>query len=202
MFIAARMLASDTEKINHSYVKNLTDVSNRQLDRITRLIEDMLDISRISQGKIILNSQRKNLSALVLDVIQRFTDELNEEKISLTSELEEDIYIYCDPSRIEQVITNLMTNAIRYGQKKPIQLSLRSQGEIAEIEIKDGGIGIAPNNHERIFGRFERAVGFEMSGLGLGLYISKQIIDEHQGKISVESEIDQGATFKVSLPCL
>jgi signal transduction histidine kinase/PAS domain-containing protein len=193
----------DSGPVDPVYIKNLTEISNRQLEKITRLVEDMLDISRISTGKLAMNFSRKNLAEILEEVLQRFSDQLRAEKITFSSTIEPDVFTYCDSFRIEQVITNLISNAIRYGKKQPIEFTMKRVGDFAEIKVKDYGIGVNKSNHERIFERFERAVSYnEMSGLGIGLYITKEIVEEHQGKISVESELGKGATFKVVLPCL
>jgi len=106
-----------------------------------------------------------------------------------------------DPLRLEQVIINLVTNAMKYAAGKPIDITLRSAGQKARLEVKDQGIGIDPCDQERIFGRFERAVSLRnYGGLGLGLYISRQIVEFHEGRIFVESMPNDGARFIVDLP--
>ncbi len=106
-----------------------------------------------------------------------------------------------DSFKIEQVVINLLTNATRYGRGKPVYLSFKREGQMAHIIIRDQGMGIAKENQARIFQRFERAISAnEISGLGLGLYIADQIVTMHGGKIRVESEVGQGATFIVELP--
>ena len=114
----------------------------------------------------------------------------------------------CDPVigtwdrfRLEQVVTNLLTNAMRYGAGEPIEVKVRGNQDGAEIIVSDHGRGIALENHDRIFLRFDRAgLGNEICGLGLGLYIVKEILDAHHASIRVESELGRGATFVVNLP--
>jgi signal transduction histidine kinase len=99
------------------------------------------------------------------------------------------------------VIGNLLTNAIRYGRGRPIELRVIKKSEMAIISVKDQGYGIAAEDLRRIFDRFERAIHYtEVSGMGLGLFISKEIIEAHRGQIWVESELDKGSTFYVSIP--
>jgi signal transduction histidine kinase len=109
--------------------------------------------------------------------------------------------VSCDLFRIEQVILNLITNAMKYGQGNPIDISLHRFDETAVIEVKDQGIGIAPEAQKKIFEQFERAVKpADFSGLGLGLFISRQIVAAHQGQLTVESESGKGSIFRVLLP--
>jgi signal transduction histidine kinase len=106
-----------------------------------------------------------------------------------------------DRLRLEQVIVNLLTNAVKFGERNPIEVTIERCGDLARIEVRDKGIGIPPEDHERIFGRVERAVPAEhYGGLGIGLYIAEQIVHAHGGTISVESAPGEGSTFTVELP--
>jgi signal transduction histidine kinase len=162
----------------------------RNFERITHLIDDMLDISRIGLGKLSMSKEKFDLCDLVRDIVQLCSDQLTaagcEVKIDVCAET---LGIW-DRFRIEQVITNLLTNAMRYGANAPVSVLMTATKDSAQISICDGGRGIAKENQERIFQRFERAVtGNEISGLGLGLYIVKQILVAHGG-----------STFVVNLP--
>lgn len=107
-----------------------------------------------------------------------------------------------DRLRIDQVISNLVTNALKYGAGKPVYVKCGIRNRDVHIEVGDEGIGIAPQDHERIFRRFERAVGERhFPGLGLGLWIVREIVAAHGGRIDVHSERGKGATFDVALPC-
>jgi signal transduction histidine kinase len=112
------------------------------------------------------------------------------------------IFATCDRQRIEQVVSNLVTNAIRYGEGKPLDVALSCDGVRAKLEVRDRGIGIAPRDQQRIFQAFERAVtaATAPSGLGLGLHIVSQIVLAHGGTVSVESAPGAGSTFAVVLP--
>jgi signal transduction histidine kinase len=103
--------------------------------------------------------------------------------------------------RIEQIVNNLLSNAIKYGGGQPIEMSVSRKENRAEVVVRDYGIGIAPEHVRRIFGRFERAVSSrQYGGLGLGLYISRQIAEAHGGEIQVRSELGKGSTFIIDLP--
>jgi signal transduction histidine kinase len=108
-----------------------------------------------------------------------------------------------DRLRIDQAITNLLTNALKYGDRQPVELRIESVGELVRVSVQDRGIGIAPEDLERIFGRFERAVSSrKISGLGLGLYITRQIVEAHGGQIRVESRLGEGSRFTLELPAV
>jgi signal transduction histidine kinase len=177
------------------------DSDEKQLEQIARLIDDMLDISRISSGKLAMSFEKFDLCQLIVDVVERCA----EQSVAAGCLTEIDV---CPPItgcwdrfRIEQVVMNLLSNAMRYGAGKPIFVQVNRAQNGAQIVVRDQGQGIAKENHGRIFNRFERAVLHnEISGLGLGLYIVKQILEMHQASIHVESELGQGATFVVDLP--
>lgn len=179
----------------------MADGDARQLARLTRLIDDMLDISRIASGKLTINREHVNLSHVVREVAERSADQATRAGSPLLVSGDADVSGSWDRFRIEQVVTNLFTNAVKYGAGKPVQAIVRASGGAATLEVIDQGIGIAPADQERIFRQFERAVGpSEASGLGLGLYIVKQILDLHGGTIRVQSEPGYGSKFTVSLP--
>lgn len=173
----------------------------KQIDRITRLIDDMLDISRISTGKLSLHPEVFDLSLLVSEIVLRYEKLLQDKGVEIHFSSIGPLIGKWDRMRIEQVVTNLLTNASRYGKNKPIYVDLKKRGALASISVTDEGMGIAKENFDIIFNRFERAISAnEISGLGLGLYISRQIVEMHKGKISVESELNKGSTFTVELP--
>lgn len=185
------------EKINLLLERN-----SRQIDRLTRLVDDMLDISRIRTGKLTLKKEDCDLSEILKEILNRTKEQF------LASGSGEPIFIHAneakgewDPLRIDQVMTNIITNAIRYGQGKPVTIEIKNFQESIRISVKDQGIGIAKSDQEKIFQRYERGlIAREVSGLGLGLFICQQIVEAHGGSIWVESEINQGSTFFVDLP--
>jgi PAS domain S-box-containing protein len=188
-------------KANNPLIKKFLNNTNNQLHRLTRLVDDMLDISRISSGKLSLNSQKVNLTDLCMEVLDRFHDQLQDLKIEAKLISESPIFCFCDSERIDQVLTNFMTNAIRYGERKPIHVILDENENFTFIKVKDHGRGVDHVDQERIFNRFERAQTAEdVNGLGLGLYINQQIVAEHGGSINIESNLHEGSTFTVELP--
>ncbi|RYZ63237.1 MAG: HAMP domain-containing histidine kinase, partial [Proteobacteria bacterium] len=173
----------------------------RQINRITRLIDDMLDISRISSGRLTITPEIFDLNELVKEVVDRNRVHLQAYGSDIQFQGGGEVTGYWDRFRIEQVVTNLLTNAVKYGNHLPVIIRVfKTTDERAELVVRDQGIGIAPADQNRIFNRFERAVSpNEVSGLGLGLYISKQIVEDHGGEILVQSEVGRGSEFRVRL---
>jgi len=165
-------------------------------------VEDMLDIARIRTGRLVIEPGRVDAVALTREVLERLSPHLAEAGTPATLEAPEQLEAEWDRFRIEQVLTNLLTNAMRYGDGKPVAVTLLSQGERVLLSVRDQGLGIAKESHERIFNRFERAISAnDVSGLGLGLFICRQLVEAHGGHIWVESEgLGQGSTFFVALP--
>jgi signal transduction histidine kinase len=133
--------------------------------------------------------------------VERFDDELKRVECPVNLKMDPKVIGHWDKMRLDQVITNLLSNAIKYGQKKPIDIEVRSDESTATVTVQDHGIGIAPEDQARIFDRFERAVSSRnYGGLGLGLWIVKQIVDGLEGTIKVASEVGRGSSFKIVLP--
>ncbi len=191
----------DFRRFDPEKLPNLLADDEKQINRLTRLVDDMLDIARIQTGKLSLEFEKFDLRSLVQESIERFSALL--QSSGSTVELEgSPAYGYWDRYRIEQIVTNLLTNAIKYGAGSKIEIQIRVKENFALLSVRDYGIGIAKEDHGRIFGQFERAVSHSgISGFGLGLYIVKQLAEAHQGEISLESELGQGSTFTLKLPC-
>jgi signal transduction histidine kinase len=170
-------------------------------ERLSFLVESLLDVSRIATGRMMLNLERFDLAEATRDVADRLKEQVQRTGSTLAlSGVDSTIGLW-DRLRIEQVLVNLLSNAIKYGCGKPIELNVARSGEQALIEVVDHGIGISPADLQRIFGRFERAVPIRhYGGLGLGLYITQQIVAAHGGTVAVTSTPGSGATFTVDLP--
>jgi len=182
-------------------LRQMVDKDERQVQSLIRLIDDMLDVSRIRTGKLSIRPTRVDLGKLVASVVENFAPQMEVSGCTLLFQRPEPIFGVWDEFRIEQVLANLLTNAMRYGAGRPVQINVRTTSTDACIEVSDQGIGINQKSLERIFCQFERAEGSESSaGLGLGLFIAEQIVKAHNGRIQVESEEGQGALFRVLLP--
>ncbi|MCF5038830.1 hybrid sensor histidine kinase/response regulator, partial [Pseudomonas lactis] len=161
----------------------------------------MLDVSRIRTGKLSIRPGRFDLAQLVRNLVENFAPQVAAAGSSMHLVAEGPVEGNWDEFRIEQVVTNLLTNALRYGAKSPVEVRVyREHGE-ARVEVRDHGIGISEENQKRIFQQFERVSASQVAaGLGLGLFISEQIVAAHGGTIEVESQIGEGALFRVCLP--
>lgn len=198
---AARKTNKPNRELKKEDLQLLFEKNTTQVNRLIRLVDDMLDLSRIQLGKLSYHFQKFDLCTLLQEVQGRFIETFEENQSSLALACSGPAIGVFDRERIEQVVINLLTNALKYGQGTPVTMNLDTVGQMARIRVHDEGIGIKKDNFERIFQRFERLVSAsEVSGLGVGLYISKQIVDAHEGKIYVESRPGQGTTFVVELP--
>jgi signal transduction histidine kinase len=177
------------------------EVMRRQVRRLSDLVDDLLDVSRISTGRLKLELERVDLEALTREVLSRFESEAERVGCRLELGVEGASVGQWDRLRLEQVVTNLLSNAIKYGAGTPIHIRVVGGESRVRLVVRDEGIGIEPEARERIFGKFERAVSERnYGGLGLGLYITRQIVEALGGTIWVESAPGQGATFSVELP--
>lgn len=172
--------------------------SLKQVDRLIGLIQVLLDVSKIQSGKFHLLYTECVLSEIVQDVVERNKDIFVNAGCELTVGTVPPVNVLWDRMRIEQVIVNLLVNAMKYAPGK-IELNFDQRNDLVMIEVKDHGKGIDKNKLDTIFDRFTRATGESVAGLGLGLFIVKQIVEEHRGEIQVESS-PLGSSFKVILP--
>jgi signal transduction histidine kinase len=174
---------------------------DRQIVRFERLIDDLLDVSRISAGGLSLRVEEVQLAEVVREVVGRFRLEL--ERVQYTVEVPDEAAPKgrWDRLRLDQVLTNLLSNALKYGEGKRVDIEARIERDRARIAVRDRGIGIPVEDQRRIFDRFQRLLPVRhYGGFGLGLWIVKQIVDAHGGKIFVTSRPGEGSTFEVELP--
>jgi len=177
-------------------------VIRRQTERLAWLVNEMLDVSRIEAGQLRLNRELFDLSALAEETMNSVR--VSNEQHSFVLDAPQEVETFADAARIEQVLINLLTNAATYSpQGGTITVRARTEGDHATVSVRDTGIGIAPEEASRLFSRFYRSpqVGaMHTGGMGLGLYISREIIERHEGTIIVESTPDVGSTFTFTLP--
>jgi signal transduction histidine kinase len=174
---------------------------DRQIRRLEQLVTDLLDLSRLSSGKLQLRIEEFDLVELVHEIRDRMAEEVARTGGKLTLHTVGPLRGHWDRARLDQVLSNLMSNAIKYGGGKPITLTAMAEGPQVRLAVHDQGIGIPLEDQARIFERFERAVpGRNYSGFGVGLWICKQSVDALGGVIRVQSQPGQGSTFEVLLP--
>jgi PAS domain S-box-containing protein len=178
-----------------------TSDARSQVGRLTALVERLLDISRFDEGRLTLDHEELDLAALARDVVDGMREPARLVGCTLTLRAPAAVPGSWDRVRLEQVLTNLVANALKFGAAKPVEIAVANDVGVARVDVTDHGIGIEPEQQQRIFGRFERGVPTRhFGGLGLGLWVSKQIVEAHDGVISVESRLGEGATFSVTLP--
>lgn len=177
------------------------DSVSRQTERLERLIESLLDVSRITTGHLEIEPEEIDLGSVVEEVIERHREEALQSGSRIEVDLASPVRGVWDRMRMEQVLTNLISNAVKYGDGKPVSVTLRTENGRAELSVSDCGIGIDAADCARIFEQFERAAARRnYGGLGMGLYITRQIVIAHGGSVQVESRLGEGSTFRVSLP--
>jgi PAS domain S-box-containing protein len=182
-------------------VSTLVDAGRKQVQRLADLVGDLLDVARINSGKMQLHWEPVDFAAVVREVVARMEPQATKAESPLTVEVPQSLEGTSDRMRLEQVAENLLTNAIKYGAGQPILVRMEATPEQVTLTVKDQGIGIAPEHQARIFERFERAVSDRnYGGLGLGLYITRTLVQAMGGDIGVQSALGQGATFTVNLP--
>jgi signal transduction histidine kinase len=164
-------------------------------------VANRLDVSRLGENRLRLEYEELDVATLVREIAERVRPEFEAAGSPLTVVARDGLKGSWDRLRLDQVISNLLGNALKYGRGKPVELEvLGSDGE-AVVSVRDHGIGIAPEDQERIFGRFERAVSSESyGGFGLGLWIARQLVEAMGGRISVKSKPGEGAAFTVAVP--
>jgi signal transduction histidine kinase/Na+/proline symporter len=196
-----RLVARDElDKIPKNRLDDALRGAEGQIQRLVGLVDDLLDVSRITTRRLRLNLEITDLGAVVRNVLDRHQSELAQAGCDLSLAISPDVIGFWDRTRIEQVFTNLLTNAMKYAPG-PIEIRVESDAATARLVVSDQGPGIAPEDRERIFLAFERAVSYlKASGFGLGLYIVRQIVDAHGGVVRLDSAPGRGSTFVVELP--
>jgi signal transduction histidine kinase len=173
----------------------------RQARRIARLVRGLLDIAQITAGRLLLRPEQVDLAEVVRDVSERWEDPMSRAQCPFRVTAPASIPGRWDRLRLEQIVDNLLSNASKYGAGKPVEVEVRADDTTAYLFVRDEGIGIAPEDRQRIFERFERAVEpRHQGGFGLGLWIVRSIVNAQGGQIRVASEVGRGSTFEVALP--
>ncbi|WP_240358610.1 hybrid sensor histidine kinase/response regulator [Myxococcus vastator] len=190
------------DTVSRKTVEASTAPALRQLIRMQELLNTLLDVSRVGHRRMRLHLEMMDLAEAARDVAQRLAMQARAAGVALTLALpERPALLAGDRLRLEQVISNLLTNAFRYGDGKPVRLMVEEHPDVLQVRVRDQGIGIAEQDLARIFNRFERAVTTAgTDGLGLGLYIAQEIVAAHEGTLTVESQPGEGSTFQVTLP--
>jgi two-component system CheB/CheR fusion protein len=198
--LSLQLLNRMRENPSSAMFPRLIDQSNRSMEKITSLIDDLLNVTRMSEGQLALNKVPFTIFSMLNQCCSHIRDQ---GKYEIIVEGDEELQVNADELRIEQVVVNLLNNAVKYApDSKVIRLIVEKEGELAKIAVKDEGPGIDPDKLDYLFDRYYRSdhEGKQYSGLGLGLYISSEIIKRHEGEIGVNSELGKGSTFWFKIP--
>jgi PAS domain S-box-containing protein len=194
-------LASSPREQREARLSQKIDATVRQVDRLSSLIDSLLDVSRISSGQLRMQREIFDLAETARDVVERWREAAIHAGCDLRCSLDGPVIASWDRTRFEQVLINLLSNAIKYGAGKPIDILLDTSQAEVRLSVVDRGIGVSVEDQQRIFGRFERAVAVDhYGGLGLGLYIARQIVENHGARIQVDSRPGAGSTFTLIFP--
>jgi signal transduction histidine kinase len=196
------LLAEPGEK---EEVKEIAASIKRSAGEMLRLIEDLLDIERIATGKLVLHYEKHDVCEIINEVVRDFKGDAAAKEITLTAKPEAGCDdVICDRSRVQQVLSNLIGNAIKFTPAKgQICVSCARtgpEGKDVQVSVSDTGPGIATEKIESIFQRFSQINSQDRRGIGLGLYIAKMMVEEHPGRIWVDSKLGEGSTFHFTLP--
>jgi signal transduction histidine kinase len=206
LFLEAQMRSMQLDRGNmaafsEELLRKMVARDGRQIQSMIRLINDMVDVTRIRSGKLSIRPADTELSGLLQRIVSDLAQRADADGGTIELHAADQVTGLWDEFRVEQVIINLLTNALRYGGSKPIRVTLTRSATHAEVEVRDQGVGISAEDQVRIFSPFERAGTKVVSeGLGLGLYIARQLAESHGGTLTVESAPNEGAAFRLTLP--
>lgn len=198
-----RNMAPNKEPMPRERVVEALEVIDRQVGRLTRLLEDVLDVTRLRLGRLQLSPKEMDLGALVDEIAETQREPLSQSGCTLEVDRKGPLVGRWDRDRLSQVVTNLLSNAVKHGGAGVVQLSLEGRPPNVRLIVRDHGPGVPEGDRERIFARFERGVpeaAASTRGVGLGLYIAREIVTAHGGRISVFEPPGGGAAFEITLP--
>ena len=204
--LQVQMLKRDLVKSHDNFslekLNRFLEREDSQINRLSQLVKDMLEITKLGRGNIHIYKEEIDLNSLVKEVLFKLSETIQLSGSNIRLELADNLTGHWDRDRIEQILLNLINNAIKYGEGSPISIRTSSDSGWVRIEIQDKGMGIPLSSQERIFNRFERNISAnEISGMGLGLFITRHLVEAHGGHIWVESEGEKkGSNFIVEMP--
>ena len=182
-------------------VKSSVSRAKDQTERMRRLVDRLLDVSQLASGRLQLELEHGDLGEVVKEAVERFSEDASNAEVRTSFERARRNHARVDRFRLDEAIGNVISNAIKYGAGKPVDVELKAKDGKATLVVQDRGIGIPVEDLSRIFGRFERTtISHNYGGLGLGLYIAKQVIEQHDGSIRAESRSGGGARIVIELP--
>lgn len=196
-------VVEDTQPPLNESAKEQLGIALAQTDRLNGLVQDLLNVSRIEQGRVSYNLQPVVIDEVLSPIVKNYQVMANEKNIDISYEPNTALVVYADAGRVQEIFTNLIDNAIKYSLKGSVAITQRADSKHVVIAVRDTGIGIGPEERKRLFQRFYRIKNDEtkdISGTGLGLWIIKQYVEAMSGTIEVDSMTGSGSEFTVSLP--
>jgi PAS domain S-box-containing protein len=199
--LTAYQLARQVRALGNEKTVDLAGRLEKQVARLIRLSDELLDVSRLTSGTLHLDPEEMDLTAMARDVVDRLEESARRAGSPLCLKASGEVVGFWDRLRLDQVLSNLVSNALKFGAGEPVDVEVESNGESALLVVRDRGIGIDDADQRRIFERFQRAeTRNRYPGMGLGLWICREIVEAHGGRIGVESRPGAGSRFFVSLP--
>jgi len=193
------LLLNRWERLGEEQKRMMLEQVHHDADRVTRLVTELLDISRLESGRLVLRRQMVDVVGLVNGVVEKVR--MMEAQLSADVDFPDDFpHVYADPDKIEQVLTNLVENAAKYADPKSMRVSGSMHDGQVTIAVTDQGDGIPASDLPRVFTKFFRRAETRPTGSGLGLWISRGLVEAHGGRLIVESQVGSGSTFRFTLP--
>jgi signal transduction histidine kinase len=193
------LLLNRWERLGEEQKRMMLEQVHHDADRVTRLVTELLDISRLESGRLVLRPQMVDLRPLVNGVLEKVR--MMETRLSADVAFPENFpQVYADPDKIEQVLTNLVENAAKYADPRSLRVGGAVTGSHVTVEVADKGEGIPESDLPRVFTKFFRRAETRPTGSGLGLWISRGLVEAHGGRLVVESEVGRGSVFRFTLP--
>jgi PAS domain S-box-containing protein len=196
-----RTLLSRWDRFSDEQKRAMLETIDADADRVTRLLRELLDVSRIDAGRVQLHRRPTDVGRVVRTVVDKAAmRELGRDR-DVRVEVPPDLpLVPADPDKVEQVVTNLLENALAYAPEGPVWLSVTPEGDGVRLTIVDHGPGIEPDQRRAIFRKFGRGRGNRRAGTGLGLYITRGLVTAHGGQVWLDETVERGATFHVTFP--
>jgi signal transduction histidine kinase len=193
------LMLSRWDRLRDEQKRTMLEQVHHDADRVTRLVTELLDISRLETGRLVLRRQMVDLPALAASVVEKVAMAIPELECAL--DFEGDVpHVYADPDKVEQVLTNLVENAAKYGSPKAMRVSGRREGDQVAVAVRDAGEGIPAEDLPQVFTKFFRRDHGRPTGTGLGLWISQGLVEAHGGELTASSVLGEGSTFRFTLP--
>jgi signal transduction histidine kinase len=193
------LMLSRWDRLKDDQKRSMLEQVHHDADRVTRLVTELLDISRLETGRLVLRRQMVDLPELAVMVVEKVA--MGVEDLECSVEFAAGVpHVYADPDKVEQVLTNLVENAAKYGSPKAMEVTGEEQDGMVAISVHDTGEGIPADDLPRVFTKFFRRDHGRPNGTGLGLWISRGLVEAHGGELTAESELGNGSTFRFTLP--